>query len=44
MEGVAVDKAKLGRGAMPAHKASLALKRVYQVMAWLASNNASLKS
>jgi cytochrome c oxidase cbb3-type subunit III len=33
----------LGRGAMPPHKASLGSERVYQVMAWLASNNPSLK-
>ena len=43
MEGVAGEKAKLGRGAMPPHKTSLGSERVYQVMAWLATNNPSMK-
>ena len=42
MEGIAVEKAKLGRGPMPPHK-SLGSEKVYQIMAWLASTNPSLK-
>lgn len=43
MEGVGVDKTKTGKGPMPAHKQSVGSEKVYQVLAWLASNNKSLK-
>jgi cytochrome c oxidase cbb3-type subunit III len=42
MEGITVEKAKLGKGPMPAHK-SLGSEKVYQIMAWLAKTNPSLK-
>ena len=42
MKGVSADKAKTGKGAMPAHELSLGSEKVYQVMAWMASNNKAL--
>ncbi|MCG6193611.1 c-type cytochrome [Leptospira sp. FAT2] len=44
MKGIAADKTKLGRGPMPPHENSLGSEKVYQVMAWLASQNASIKA
>ncbi|UPY77770.1 c-type cytochrome [Leptospira weilii] len=44
MKGIANDKIKLGRGPMPPHENSLGSEKVYQVMAWIASQNASLKA
>lgn len=41
-KGIAVEKAKLGRGMMPAHE-SLGQEKIYEVMAWLAKENPSLK-
>ena len=42
MKGVAADKAKTGKGAMPAHELSLGSEKVYQVMAWLATKNKTM--
>ncbi|HMV78286.1 MAG TPA: cbb3-type cytochrome c oxidase N-terminal domain-containing protein [Leptospiraceae bacterium] len=42
MKGVGPEKAKLGKGPMPPHE-RLGQDKVYQIMAWLASNNATLK-
>ncbi|EPG75846.1 cytochrome C [Leptospira fainei serovar Hurstbridge str. BUT 6] len=44
MKGIGPDKAKLGRGPMPPHENSLGSEKVYQVIAWLASRNPSLKA
>lgn len=44
MKGIPVEKTKLGRGPMPPHENSLGGEKVYQVMAWLASQNPSLKA
>lgn len=44
MKGISVEQAKLGRGPMPAHDQSLGTEKVYQVMAWLAKENPSLKA
>ncbi|TGK37425.1 cytochrome C [Leptospira gomenensis] len=44
MKGITVEKTKLGRGPMPPHENSLGGEKVYQVMAWLASQNPSLKA
>jgi cytochrome c oxidase cbb3-type subunit 3 len=43
MNGIGADKIKLQRGIMPPHEKSLGPEKVYQVMAWLAKNNPSLK-
>lgn len=43
MKGVSVENTKLNRGPMPAHEVSLGSEKVYQVMAWIAQNNTSLK-
>jgi len=39
--GVGPDKAKLGKGIMPPHN-FLGSEKIYQVMAWLATNNPTL--
>ncbi|TGJ98461.1 cytochrome C [Leptospira langatensis] len=44
MKGIPVEKAKMGRGPMPAHENSLGSEKIYQVMAWLASRNPDLKA
>ena len=44
MKGVPVPETKTGKGAMPPHEKSLGSEKVYQVMAWLAKNNPSLKA
>jgi cytochrome c oxidase cbb3-type subunit III len=43
MKGVNPPNTKLERGPMPAHEASLGAEKVYQIMAWLAKNNETLK-
>jgi cytochrome c oxidase cbb3-type subunit 3 len=43
MKGVVASQTKLNRGPMPAHEVSLGSEKVYQVMAWIAQNNSSLK-
>ncbi|TQE74353.1 cbb3-type cytochrome c oxidase N-terminal domain-containing protein [Leptospira noguchii] len=44
MKGITIDKTKLGRGPMPPHENSLGSEKVYEVMAWIASQNSSLKA
>ncbi|MCB1160265.1 MAG: c-type cytochrome [Leptospiraceae bacterium] len=43
MKGVNPPNTKLNKGPMPAHEASLGPEKIYQIMAWIASNNQSLK-
>lgn len=43
MKGVDASKAKTGKGAMPAHEGSLGSEKTYQIIAWIASVNPSLK-
>lgn len=42
-KGINVENTKLGKGAMPAHKDSLGDEAIYEVMAWIAQQNKSLK-
>jgi len=41
-KGIGVDRAKLNRGIMPAHS-QIGSEKIFQIMAWLASNNPNLK-
>ncbi|MCB1178871.1 MAG: c-type cytochrome [Leptospiraceae bacterium] len=43
MKGIGPDRIKTNRGIMPPHDKSLGAEKVYQIMAWLAKNNESLK-
>ncbi|MCB1193062.1 MAG: c-type cytochrome [Leptospiraceae bacterium] len=43
MEGIKQENTKLGKGAMPAHKDSIGEEGIYQIMAWIAEKNPSLK-
>ncbi|TGN18763.1 cbb3-type cytochrome c oxidase N-terminal domain-containing protein [Leptospira idonii] len=44
MKGIAMDRAKMGRGPMPPHEMSLGSEKVYQVLAWIASKNPNVLS
>jgi cytochrome c oxidase cbb3-type subunit 3 len=43
MKGITGDRLKTGKGPMPPHENSLGAEKVYQIMAWLAKSNATLK-
>ncbi|MCC6274411.1 MAG: c-type cytochrome [Leptospiraceae bacterium] len=44
MKGIPVEKTKLKKGPMPPHEASMGSEKVYQILAWIADKNPSLKS